>query len=69
MNDKFTFTRELFHNDNALFRESIERLDSIKSLKDVLLCLDNMKKQHHWNDNNASVIRLQELIYAKFGQN
>lgn len=67
MNDKFTFTKELFHNNNALFQESIERLDSIKSLKDVLLCLDNMKKEHRWNDNNASVLRLQELIYAKFG--
>ncbi len=69
MNDKFTFIRELFQNDNAKFQESINRLDSIKSLKDVIICMESMKKQYHWNENNASVLRLQELIYAKFNQN
>lgn len=69
MNDKFTFIKELFQNDNTKFQESINRLDSIKSLKDVIICLESMKKLYHWNDNNASVLRLQELIYAKFRQN
>jgi hypothetical protein len=63
INDRFTFMRELFNNDPALFEKTIKTLDEAASFNDAY----NYMIQHFdWDMDSTAVQLLLEIIRRKF---
>jgi len=63
INDRFTFVRELFNNDNAAFENTIQTLNEAANFNDAY----NFMIQHFdWDMDSEAVQQLLEIIRRKF---
>lgn len=62
LNDKFLFIRELFKNNNLLYNQTIERLNSARNFDEAMTIVE---KEFAWDMNEPLVIKLIELIKRK----
>ena len=63
INDRFTFVRELFNNDNAAFENTIQTLNEAANFNDAY----NYMIQHFdWDMDSEAVQQLLEIIRRKF---
>ncbi len=63
INDKFYFTRELFHNDHQLFRKTIEVLNNLPSFNEAMKYLN---QQFMWNFESETVQRFLEILRRRY---
>ncbi len=63
LNDKFTFIRELFNGDQALYAATIKRLDNSSDFDEATNYLNQNFK---WDMENVTVQRLLDLVRRKY---
>lgn len=62
LNDKFVFIRELFKNNNLLYNQTIERLNTANNYEDAIAII---RKEFAWDMGDPVVNKLVELIKRK----
>jgi hypothetical protein len=62
LNDKFLFIRELFKNNNLLYNQTMERLNTAGSYEDALSVVE---REFAWDMKDPMVMKLVELIKRK----
>lgn len=62
LNDKFLFIRELFKNNNLLYNQTIERLNSAPNYEEAISIVE---KEFAWDMSDSLVNKLVELIKRK----
>lgn len=62
LNDKFVFIRELFKNNNLLYNQTIERLNSAANYGEAISIIE---KEFAWDMNDPIVSKLVELVKRK----
>ena len=63
LNDRFRFRHDLFSDDNDLFRETIEILNT---LEDFEKAVDFLDKKFNWDPEDATVVYFYDIIKPKF---
>lgn len=66
INEKFLFINELFNGDMARYNKIIDELDALKTMEGVNTYMLELKIQSQWKDDNAALIKLNELLQRKF---
>lgn len=62
LNDKFVFIRELFKNNNLLYNQTIERLNSAANYNEAISIIE---KEFAWDMSDPVVSKLVELVKRK----
>jgi len=62
LNDRFLFTRELFDNNQEIYAETIEKLNSANNLEEAIVFLET---NFHWTKNDAS-LKFIDLVNRRF---
>ena len=63
LNDRFRFRHDLFSDDNDLFRETIEILNT---LEDFEKAVDFLEEKFNWDPEDATVVYFYDIIKPKF---
>ena len=63
LNDRFRFRHDLFSDDNDLFRETI---DILNTLEDFEKAVDFLDKKFNWDPEDATVVYFYDIIKPKF---
>ncbi len=67
INQKFMFVKELFHEDESLFSQSINELDSLENLQAAEQYIEtNFFSTNLWQPENEAVIEFMEVLQKKF---
>jgi len=62
INDKISYTKELFNSDSKQFNNFIELIADTKTKRDGLQILEEYKTKLKWKDDNNYFVSLKELI-------
>ena len=63
LGDKFRFRHDLFSDDNDLFKETIEILNT---LEDFTKAVDFLDEKFNWDPEDATVVYFYDIIKPKF---
>ncbi len=63
LGDKFRFRHDLFSDDNDLFKETIEILNTLENFEKAVDFLD---EKFGWDPENATVVYFYDIIKPKF---
>ena len=63
LNDRFRFRHDLFSDDNDLFRETI---DILNTLEDFEKAVDFLEEKFNWDPEDATVVYFYDIIKPKF---
>jgi hypothetical protein len=63
LGDKFRFRHELFSDDNDLFKETIEILNTLEDFTKAVEFLDD---KFGWDPEDATVVYFYDIIKPKF---
>jgi hypothetical protein len=63
LGDKFRFRHELFSDDNDLFKETIEILNT---LEDFTKAVEFLDEKFGWDPEDATVVYFYDIIKPKF---
>jgi hypothetical protein len=63
INDRFTFIRELFNNDTALFESTIKRINEAGNYKDAF---NHLLQNFTWDMESEPVLQLLELLKRRY---
>ena len=63
LGDKFRFRHDLFSDDNDLFKETIEILNT---LEDFEKAVDFLEEKFNWDPEDATVVYFYDIIKPKF---
>ena len=63
LNDRFRFRHDLFSDDNDLFRETI---DILNTLEDFEKAVDFLDEKFNWDPEDATVVYFYDIIKPKF---
>ena len=63
LNDRFRFRHDLFSDDNDLFKETIETLNTIEKFADAV---EYLQAKFSWKEDDATVVYFYEIIKPKF---
>ena len=66
INQRFSFIKELFGNDGALFDRSIDRIQNSVSMKDADEIIEKLRVEHRWTAEDEMVLEFEELIKRRF---
>ncbi len=63
INDRFTFIRELFNNDNKAFESAIVKLNSAPDYKNAYAYMEN---NYEWDMDSEPVLLLLDIVKRKY---
>jgi hypothetical protein len=67
INQRITFTNQLFHGDDKEFRRVISNLNNLSNFAEAKMFLQSeIAKTHHWDLESPIVEEFMELAYRKF---
>lgn len=67
INDKYTFIKELFRNDEAAYERSLKTINSFNILPEAEYWIQReMKYKLGWDDNNPTVKTFYQLVRRRF---
>ena len=67
INDKYTFIRELFRNDEAAYERSLKTINGFNILPEAEYWIQReMKYKLGWDDSNATVKAFYQLVRRRF---
>lgn len=66
LNKKIAFVNNLFNENTVEYAKAIEKLNASTSLHEALRYFNELKHQYNWNNENALVKDLEQLIEKRF---
>lgn len=66
LNKKIAFVNNLFNENTVEYAKAIEKLNTSSSLHESLRYFNELKHQYNWNNENALVKDLEQLIEKRF---
>jgi hypothetical protein len=67
INEKFSFTKELFKNDSAAFSEAITKLNNFSNFAEAEHYFqDELSKKYQWKDDSEQAMKLLELVQRRY---
>jgi hypothetical protein len=67
LNEKFSFTKELFRNDSAAFAEAISKLNNFNNFAEADHYLqDELAQKYQWKNDSEQVMKLRELLQRRY---
>ncbi|MFN7313415.1 MAG: hypothetical protein ACK5UI_08020 [Bacteroidota bacterium] len=66
LNKKIAFVNNLFNENTVEYAKAIEKLNASNSLHEALRYFNELKHQYNWNNENALVKDLEQLIEKRF---
>jgi hypothetical protein len=66
LNKKIAFVNNLFNENTVEYAKAIEKLNASSSLHEALRYFNELKHQYNWNNENALVKDLEQLIEKRF---
>ncbi|HRG58485.1 MAG TPA: hypothetical protein PK323_05965 [Bacteroidia bacterium] len=62
INDRFRFIKNLFGGNGTAMEESIKLIENCSSKSSLTACLNSIKSQYNWNDEDETVIDFLGLV-------
>lgn len=66
INEKFLFINELFNGDLGKYNKAIDDLNEMKSREGIDTFFIELKIINQWNEDNAAMTKLKEILDRKF---
>lgn len=66
INDRFQFANDLFQGNMQEYDIAIQQLNSSENLDSAMVYLGSLQKLYNWDEENATMIRLRELVERRY---
>lgn len=66
LNKKIAFVNNLFNENTVEYAKAIEKLNASTTLHEALRYFNELKHQYNWNNDNALVRELEQLIEKRY---
>lgn len=67
INQRFSFTKNLFGDNSEVFNYSIQRIEESASINEANEIMDELKGEFEWDLEDETVQEFQELVNRRFG--
>lgn len=66
INDRFQFSNDLFQGNMQEYDIAIQQLNASENMYSAMIYFGSLQKLYNWDDENATVIRLRELVERRY---
>ncbi len=67
INQRFSYTKNLFGDNSEVFNYSLQRIEESASLDEANQILQELEDEYNWNMEDETVQEFQELVNRRFG--